>query len=149
MKVVGTNRKAGHDYEILDTFDAGVVLEGSEVKSLRQGAVSLSDAYAEIRNGEVYLMNLHITPYKFSPIGQLQPKRRRKLLLRKDEIRKLFGTVQQKGHTLIPLRIYFNERGYAKIALGVCRQKRQYDKKDKILKEESRKALSRIKRITR
>ncbi len=149
MKVVGTNRKASQLYEIIDTYEAGIVLKGSEVKSLRQGLVSLSDAYADIKNGEVFLFNLHITPYKFSTVSTPEPKRKRKLLLKKEEIKKLYGFVQQKGHTLIPLKIYFNERGFAKVFLGVCRNKRVFDKKEKILKKESEKRLAQLKKTIR
>lgn len=149
MKVVATNRRANNLYEIVDTYEAGIVLKGSEVKSLRQGEVSLSDAYAEIRNGEVFLLNLHITPYRFSSYASPEPKRKRKLLLKRGEIKKLYGIVQQRGYTLIPLKIYFNERGFAKISLGVCRQKRLFDKKEKILKKETERKLAQIKRITR
>lgn len=149
MKIVSTNRKAGHLYEIIDTYEAGIVLKGSEVKSLRQGEVSLSDAYAEVKNGEVFLYNLHITPYRFSTISTPEPKRKRKLLLNKDEIKKLYGIITQKGNLLIPLKIYFNEKGYAKVTIGVCRRKRLYDKKDKILREEAKKDLKRIKSLNR
>ncbi len=149
MKVVSTNRKAGHLYEILDTYEAGIVLKGSEVKSLRQGEVSLSDAYAEIKNGEVFLHNLHIAPYKFSTITIPDPRRKRKLLLRKDEIKKLYGVITQKGNMLIPLKVYFSDRGLAKISIGVCRRKRVYDKKEKILMKKKKKDLKRIKSFNR
>ncbi len=149
MKIVSTNRKAGHLYEIIDTYEAGIVLKGSEVKSLRLGEVSLGDAYAEVKNGEVFLYNLHITPYRFSTISTPEPKRKKKLLLNKDEIKKLYGIVTQKGNLLIPLKIYFNEKGYAKVTIGVCRRKRLYDKKDKILREEAKKDLKRIKSLNR
>ncbi len=149
MKVVSTNRKAGHLYEIIDTYEAGIALKGSEVKSLRQGEVSLSDAYADIRNNEVFLYNLHITPYKFSTVATPDPRRKRKLLLRKDEIKKLYGVITQKGNALIPLKIYFSDRGLAKVSIGVCRRKRVYDKKEKILKEEAKRDLKRIKSLNR
>ncbi|MCX7994256.1 MAG: SsrA-binding protein SmpB [candidate division WOR-3 bacterium] len=149
MKVVSTNRKANHLYEITDTYEAGIVLKGSEVKSLRMGEVSLSDAYAEVKNGEVFLFNLHINPYRFSTIATPDPKRKRKLLLKKEEIKKLYGIVTQKGNLLIPLKIYFNDRGFAKVTIGVCRRKRLYDKKEKILREEAKKDLKRIKSINR
>ncbi len=149
MKIISTNRKAEHLYEVLDTYEAGIVLCGSEVKSLRQGGVSLSDAYAEISNGEIFLFNLHIAPYKFSSGPVPQPKRRRKLLLKKEEIRKLYGITQQRGNSLIPLKIYFNERGLAKVTIGVCRRRQLFDKKEKILKKEAEKKLLGIKRIVR
>ncbi len=149
MKVVATNRKALHDYHVLDTCEAGIVLKGSEAKSLRQATVSLSDAYGEISNGEVYLFNLHISPYKFSTYESPKPKRKRKLLLHKREIKKLFGQVQQRGNTLIPLKIYFNDRGFAKVTIGICRRKRLYDKKEKILKEEVERKVDKIKKAAR
>lgn len=148
MKVVAHNRKALHDYHVLETFDAGVVLAGSEVKSLRQGLVSMSDAYGDISVGEVYIFNLHISPYKYSS-GKYNPKRKRKLLLKKREVKKLYGLIQQRGNTLIPLKIYFNDRGYAKLEVGVCRRKRLYDKKEKILRKEEEKKIAQARKIMR
>lgn len=142
------NRKALHDYHVLETFDAGVVLAGSEVKSLRQGLVSMSDAYGDISVGEVYIFNLHISPYKYSS-GKYNPKRKRKLLLKKREVKKLYGLIQQRGNTLIPLKIYFNDRGYAKLEVGVCRRKRLYDKKEKILRKEEEKKIAQARKIMR
>ena len=149
MKVVSTNRRAGRDYHILMTIEAGIVLQGAEVKSLRQGAVSLSDAYARIDNGQIYLLNLHISPYKFSHSFQLEPKRRRKLLLKKREIKKLYGLITQRGNTLIPLKVYFNDRGFAKVLLGVCRRKRTYDKKERLIERELKARVDRIKKRAR
>ncbi len=149
MKIVATNRKALHDYRVLDTYEAGIALKGSEVKSLRQGAVSLSDAYGAINNGEVYLYNLHISSYKYSTYASPSPKRRRKLLLHKREIKKLYGQVQERGNTLIPLKIYFSDRGFAKVTLGVCRRKRLYDKKEKILREEVDRKVAKMKKAMR
>jgi SsrA-binding protein len=149
MKVVATNRKVFHDYSVNDNYEAGMVLEGSEVKSLREGTVSMSDAYADIRKGEVYLFNLHITPYKCSSYQTPDPKRKRKLLLTKREIRRLYGQITQRGSSLIPLKIYFNDRGFAKVSLGLCQHKRQYDKKEKLLKEEDKKKVSRLRKAVR
>jgi SsrA-binding protein len=149
MKVMATNRKAQHDYHIFDTYEVGIVLKGSEVKSLRQGAVSLSDAYGEIREGELYVFNLHISPYKCTTHVNIVPKRRRKLLLKRGEIKKLYGLVQQRGNTLIPLKIYFSDRGLAKLTIGVCRRKRFYDKKEKILKREEDRKVRKIKKAMR
>jgi SsrA-binding protein len=148
VKVVANNRKALHDYHVLQSFDAGVVLAGSEVKSLRQGLVSMSDAYGGISEGEVYIFNLHISPYKYSS-GKYNPKRKRKLLLKQREIKKLYGLIQQRGNTLIPLKIYFNDRGYAKLEVGVCRRKRLYDKKEKILRKEEEKKIAKARKIMR
>ncbi|MFX0117237.1 MAG: SsrA-binding protein SmpB [Candidatus Hodarchaeota archaeon] len=149
MKVVANNRKALHDYHVLESFEAGLVLAGSEVKSLRQGLVSISDAYGDVSEGEVYVLNLHISPYKHSSSGKLNPKRKRKLLMKKREIKRLYGLVQQRGNTMIPLKIYFNERGYAKVKIGVCRRKRLYDKKEKILKKEEERKIAKFRKIMR
>jgi SsrA-binding protein len=149
VKIVVNNRKALHDYHVLESFEAGIVLAGSEVKSLRQGNVSISDAYGDVTDGEVYLYNLHISEYKHSSAGKLNPKRRRKLLLKKREMKKLYGLVQQRGNTMIPLKIYFNERGYAKVDIGVCRRKRLYDKKEKILKREEERKIAKFRKVAR
>jgi len=127
--VVATNRKIRHNYFVDKTYEAGIELRGSEVKSLRDRTVSLNEAYANIWDGEVWVIGMHITPYRNATnIEPLDPTRRRKLLLTKREIHKLQRQVTQKGYTLIPLSVYFNHRGYAKIELGLCRGKRQYDK---------------------
>ena len=129
---VATNRRAWHDYFIEDTFEAGIALKGAEVKSLREHHVSVQEAYALVEGGEVWLYNMHIAPYKPARQEGLDPYRRRKLLLRKSEIRRLNRAVQQKGYTLVPLKIYFTSRGYAKVLLGLARGKRQYDKRETI-----------------
>lgn len=149
MKIIASNRKALHDYQVLDTYEAGIVLKGSEAKSIRQGGVSMSDAYGEVIAGEVYLHNLHIAAYKHSAQSGHNPKRKRKLLLQKREIKKLYGLVQQRGNTLIPLKVYFNDQGFAKVTIGICRRKRQYDKKDKILKKELDRKVASAKKIAR
>jgi SsrA-binding protein len=149
VKIVAHNRKALHDYEVLQSFEAGLVLTGSEVKSMRQGMVSISDAYGDIVDGETYIFNLHITSYKYSSTGKLDPKRKRKVLLKKREIKKLYGLVQQRGNTLIPLKIYFTDRGYAKMEIGVCRRKRLYDKKEKILRKEEERKIAKARKIAR
>ncbi len=149
MKIIASNRKALHDYHVLDTYEAGIVLRGSEAKSLRQGGVSMSDAYGEVITGEVYLHNLHIAAYRHSTTTAHNPKRKRKLLLQKREIKKLYGLAQQRGNTLIPLKVYFNEHGFAKVTIGVCRRKRLYDKKDKILKKEVDRKVASAKKTAR
>jgi len=142
VKPVATNRKARHDYFIEDTYEAGLVLVGTEVKSIRQGRVNLQDAYAEVRNGEAWLHNMHISPYaqggRFNP----DPNRPRKLLLHRREIDRLKGLQEQKGLTLVPLSLYFR-RGRAKVELGLARGKRQYDKRRAIAERESRRELER------
>ena len=122
-----TNRKARHDYSVLDSFEAGIMLAGAEVKSLRDGKGNLQDAYARIQNGEVFLHGMHILPYAFSR-GELDPVRPRKLLLHQKEILEISRALEERGVTLIPLRVYF-VNGRAKVELGVCKGKRAYDKR--------------------
>jgi SsrA-binding protein len=128
--VVAQNRRARHDYFIDDTVEAGLILQGSEVKSLRQGHGGLNDSYAGPEGGEMWLHNAYIPEYAGANQFNHETRRRRKLLLRKREIAKLDGQVKQKGITLIPLSIYFNDRGFAKVELGLARGKRQYDKRE-------------------
>src|SRR4030042_446177 len=119
MKVIATNRRAQHDYHIIDSYEAGIVLWGSEANSLREGTVSLSDAYGRVIGDEIFLFNLHISPYCNNTTSAFEPKRRRKLLLHRKEIRKLYGIVQQKGKSLIPMRIYFSDKGLAKVTVAI------------------------------
>lgn len=135
-KVVATNRKARHNYEITETMEAGIVLTGSEVKSLREGRASLNEAFALIRDGEAFLINMHIPPYRQAGYAQHEPARNRKLLLHKNEIRRLIGKTAERGLTLVPLQCYFSH-GLAKIELGLAKGKRQYDKRQSIAKREA------------
>jgi SsrA-binding protein len=128
IKVIAVNRRARHDYAIEDTFEAGLVLTGGEIKSVRAGRVALSDSYARPEREELWLEGVHIAPYEPASYDNLDPKRRRKLLLHRREISRLMGRTQEKGFTLIPLRLYLR-RGYAKVELGLARGKRQYDKR--------------------
>ncbi len=130
-KVVATNRKARHEYHILDTWEAGLVLAGPEVKSLREGRVSFKDSFARVDGGEVWLHNLHIAPYEAAGRWNGDPERPRKLLLQTHEIRKLIGSVQEKGLTLILLDLHFT-RGYAKATVALARGKQLHDKRDKL-----------------
>ncbi|MEX0842833.1 MAG: SsrA-binding protein SmpB [Gemmatimonadota bacterium] len=130
-KVVASNRKARHEYQILDTWEAGLVLQGPEVKSLREGKVSFQDAFARIERGEVWLYSLHISPYEQANRFNVDPVRTRKLLLHGHEIRKLVGKVEEKGLTLIPLDIYFRA-GYAKVTLALAKGKQLHDKREKL-----------------
>ncbi len=142
-KVVATNRKARHDYLILETYEAGMVLEGSEVKSLRAGKANLKDSYAMVKNEELYLLQMHISPYdKASQFGH-DPTRSRKLLMHKKEIRRLLGKTVQKGLTLVPLRLYF-KGSHAKIELALVTGKRKYDKRKAIAEREAKRALERV-----
>lgn len=133
-KVVATNRKARHEYEILETYEAGIVLKGPEVKSLRAGHVAFRDAFAQVDGGELWLHNLHIAPYDSANIWNVDPDRPRKLLLHRNEIRKLASQVEEKGLTLIPLEIYFR-RGVAKTTLAVGRGRKLYDKREKMKRQ--------------
>lgn len=142
VKPVVTNRRARHDYFIEDTYEAGLVLVGTEVKSIRQGRVNLQDAYAEVKNGEAWLHNMHISPYAQGGRFNADPNRPRKLLLHRREIDRLRGLQEQKGLTLVPLSLYFR-RGRAKVELGLARGKRQYDKRRAIAEKESRRELDR------
>jgi len=141
-KVVATNRKARHEYAILDTYETGLVLTGTEVKSLRQGNASLVDGFAMIKNGELWMEGMHIAPYMQGSYSNVDPFRRRKLLVHKKELRKIVGRLQDKGTTLIPLRIYFSH-GIAKLELGVCKGKREYDKRQDIAKREAERSIRR------
>ena len=125
---VARNKRARHDYHIIDTWEAGVVLTGSEVKSLRNGKANIADSYAIVQDGEVFLLNLHISPYEQASYFNHEPTRTRKLLLHRKEIRKMLGAVERHGLTLIPLEIYFR-RGKAKIALALGKGKKLYDKR--------------------
>jgi SsrA-binding protein len=129
QKNIAENRKAFHDYHVLDTFEAGVVLLGTEVKSIREGRVNLRDSYAKIENGEVFVLNVHISPYSHRGYVDHEPLRKRKLLLHGHEIRKLIGKTVEKGMTLVPLRMYFKE-GKVKVAIGLAKGKKIYDKRE-------------------
>jgi len=131
-KVVATNRKAFHDYHIEERLEAGIVLKGTEVKSLREGQVNLRDSYASVDRGELVLHHCHISPYSHGNIMNHDPVRPRKLLLHRKEINKLLGKSQQKGLTLVPLRIYFSPRGMAKVELALAKGKKQYDRREAI-----------------
>jgi SsrA-binding protein len=128
-KLVASNRKAFHDYQILDKLEAGIALLGTEVKSIREGRINLKDSFAIVRDGETFLLNCHISPYSHGNRENHDPTRARKLLLHRKEIRKLIGKTQEKGLTLVPLRVYL-VRGRIKVELGVARGKREYDKRE-------------------
>lgn len=144
-KVVGRNRKARHEYEILDTYEAGMVLKGPEVKSLRAGRLAFRDAFARVESGEIWLYNLHISPYEEANRANEEPDRVRKLLLHREEIRRLEIKAGEKGLTMIPLEVYFR-KGNAKVLLGVGRGRRLYDKREKLKKQtqdmEAKRAMS-------
>jgi len=147
-KIVAENRKARHDYFIEDTYEAGIVLKGTEVKSLRDGRVNLKDAYAKIKNGEVWVHQMHISPYPFAYYDNHDPLRTRKLLLHKQEIRKLFAKANEQGFTLIPLTVYFRD-GKVKLTLALARGKRQYDKRETIRRRDEQRELDRARKTYR
>lgn len=144
-KLVARNRKARHEYEILDTHEAGIVLKGPEVKSLRIGQLAFRDAFARVEGGEIWLYNLHISPYEQANRANEEPDRVRKLLMHREEIRRLLSKTEEKGLTLIPLEVYFR-KGNAKVLLGVARGRRLYDKREKLKKKtqdkEAKRAMS-------
>ena len=134
-RVVARNRKARHEFQVLETFEAGIELKGPEVKSLRAGEVSFRDSFARVKNGEVWLHSLHISPYEQANRFNVDPLRPRRLLLKKSEIRQLVVKTQEKGLTLVPLEIYFS-RGYAKVALAVARGRKLHDKRQELKRRE-------------
>jgi SsrA-binding protein len=140
---VATNRKAFHDYFVEDTIEAGIALQGTEVKSLRMGLANLTDSYALVKKDEVFLFNANISPYPHGNIMNHEPLRTRKLLLHREEIRKLIGKMTQKGFSLIPLKIYF-VRGKAKVLIGLAKGKKSFDKRDTIKEKESKREVERM-----
>ncbi|MCK4839261.1 MAG: SsrA-binding protein SmpB [Desulfobulbaceae bacterium] len=142
-KVVATNKKAYHDYFIEATLEAGMVLKGAEVKSLRAGKANLKDGFAKINNGEIFLYNVHISPYTHASYDAPDSERVRKLLLKKREIKKLTGKIQERSFSLIPLKIYFIGSGKAKVELGLGRGKKNYDKRATLQKKDSDRDLAR------
>jgi len=145
VKIIAENRKARHEYFIEDEFEAGMVLTGTEVKSLRGGRANLKDSYAKIKNGEVWVYQMHISPYAFAYYDNHDPLRIRKLLLHNYEIRKLIGKLNERGYALIPLRLYFRE-GKVKILLGLAKGKRQYDKRESMRQRDQKRDMDRIKK---
>jgi SsrA-binding protein len=136
QKNVSENRKAFHDYHILETFEAGMVLLGTEVKSIREGNVNLRDSYARVEGGEIWIYNVHITPYSHRGYFDHEPTRRRKLLLHRSEIRKLIGKTVERGMTLVPTRIYFRN-GHVKVAIGLAKGKKAHDKRETIKRRDA------------
>lgn len=140
--VIAQNRKARHDYAILDTIEAGMVLQGTEIKAIRAGRINLKDGYARIRNGEVFLDNVHISPYEQGNQFNHDPLRTRKLLMKKRQITRLIGEVKQPGITLVPLRVYI-KNGYAKVLIGIAKGKRQFDKREDLKRKDIDREISR------
>lgn len=146
VKVVATNRKAYHDYHVVETHEAGLVLTGTEIKSVRAGSVNLRDSYAQVRNGEVWMLNAHIAPYEPASRQNVDPYRDRKLLLHRGEIMRLMGRVQEKGFTIVPLRMYL-KKNRAKVEIGLVRGKKLYDKREAIAKRETAREIERALKI--
>jgi SsrA-binding protein len=145
IKIIAQNRKARYDYFIEDELEAGLVLKGTEVKSLRLGKAHLKDAYARVKDGEVYVYQMHIGPYPFAYYDNHDPLRPRKLLLHKREIKRLYGKVNEKGFTLVPLKIYFKD-GKVKITLALVRGKRKYDKREAIRRRDEKREMDRARK---
>ncbi len=142
VKLIARNKKAHHDYHIEDTFEAGIVLTGTEIKSIRQGRVNLRDSFARIDNGEVFLLNMHISPFEQGNRFNPDDRRTRKLLLHREEIDRLIGAVERKGYTLIPLDVHIRN-GFAKVQLALAKGKKQYDKRADIAKRDAQREIER------
>jgi SsrA-binding protein len=141
-KVIAKNRRATHEYHILETYEAGIVLTGTEIKSIRQGRVNISDAYARIDDGELYIINMHISPFEQGNRFNVDPTRTRKLLMHKEEIMKLYGQIKMKGLTLIPLDVHLRN-GFAKVELALARGKKLYDKRETMAKRDAERMIQR------
>jgi SsrA-binding protein len=133
-KLVAQNRKARHDYSVEETFEAGIVLQGTEIKSIRGGRVNLKDSFARVQNGEIFLHNMHISPYEQGNRHNHEPLRTRKLLLHKKEISKLLGATKEQGYSIVPLKLYL-KNGFAKILIGLAKGKKNYDKREDLKKK--------------
>lgn len=144
MKIIAENRKARHLYDTLETLEAGVELKGTEVKSLRNHAVSLDQSFCSVKNGEMWLHNMHIAPYHFGNVFNHDPRRSRRLLLRKREILRWGSLVEQRGLTIVPLRVYFNEKGKAKIEIALVKPKKIYDRRREIIERDEERELQRV-----
>jgi len=144
-KVVATNRKARHEFEILETFEAGLVLRGTEVKSLREGQITFKDSYVAVQNGEAWLIGCHVSPYHHGSDANHDPERRRKLLLHRRELQRLLGKTAERGLTIVPLRLYFKE-GRAKLEVGLARGRKLHDKRAVLRERETRREMDKAMR---
>jgi SsrA-binding protein len=147
MKNISTNRKAYHDFKIEDKYEVGIALVGTEVKALREGRANLNDSFAKVRNGELYLVNAHISPYSCGNICNHEPKRERKLLMHRFELNRIYGKVRERGYTLIPLSMYFNERNRVKLEIGLAKGKTTVDKRHDIKAKDEKRINDREGRI--
>lgn len=141
-KIIAQNKKAWHDYFVDEKYEAGIALFGTEVKSIRAGQVNLKDSYCSVKNGELFVLGMHVSPYEKGNIFNREPRRERKLLMHKREIMKINGMLTQKGHTLVPLSLYFSGKN-VKVELGLCRGKKLYDKRDSIAAKEVNREIDR------
>ncbi|MHC5249066.1 SsrA-binding protein SmpB [Enterococcus sp. LJL120] len=141
-KLIAQNKKARHDYSIIDTIEAGIVLQGTEIKSIRNGRINLKDGFARVRNGEVYLLNVHISPYEQGNIFNHDPLRTRKLLMHRKQIDRLIGETKNTGVTLVPLKVYL-KNGFAKVLIGIAKGKKQYDKREDLKRKDINREISR------
>jgi SsrA-binding protein len=145
-KIVAQNKKVYHSFEIVETYESGIVLKGSEVKSIREGKIDIKDAYCLVKRNELWLINAKIAPYGKSTHVKLPIDRERKLLLHKNEINRIIGKMSQKGFVLRPTKVYFNERGFVKIEIALCKYKKLYDRREEIKQRELNRELQRIKK---
>lgn len=141
-KTIAQNKKARHDFTIEETFEAGIVLQGTEIKSIRNGRINLKDSFARVNNGEVYLHNMHISPYEQGNIHNHEPTRARKLLLHRKQINQLIGQTQQKGYSIVPLKVYI-KNGVAKVLIGIGRGKKKYDKREDLKRKQQKREIDR------
>jgi SsrA-binding protein len=149
MQVLADNRRARHDYQVLDSLEAGIVLTGTEIKSCRARNISLADSYAKAEDGELWLVNAHIAPYAQGNRNNHEPRRPRKLLLKRRELIRLTQAVEVKGLTLVPLKVYLNDRSLVKIDLGLCRGRQQHDKRDELKRQDDDREMQRAVRASR
>ena len=148
FKTIAENRKARHDYFVEETYEAGIVLYGTEIKSLRAGTVSIKDAYCDLKDGEIFALGIHISPYEQGNIFNRDPLRQKKLLMHRREIMKLVGLTTREGYTLVPLSLYFKGK-HAKVCLGLCRGKKAFDKREDIAKRDADREIERQMKIRR
>ncbi|MDI9472852.1 MAG: SsrA-binding protein SmpB [Tissierellia bacterium] len=143
MKLLSNNRKAYHEYFIEETFEAGIVLIGTEVKSVKEGKLSIKESYIEIRSGEAFIEGMNVTPYGYASVFNVDPVRPRKLLLNKREINRLYEKVKQAGYTIVPLKVYINDRGLVKMQIGLARGKKLYDKREASKQRDAKREMER------
>lgn len=140
------NKKAAHEFYFDYTIQAGIILQGTEVKAIREGKVNMSDAYCTIQNGELFVINMHISEYKYGTYNNHLPKRARKLLVNKSELKKLHNKVKEQGYSIVPYRLFFSERGFAKLEIALAKGKKTFDKRDTIKEKDSKRDLDRIRK---